>query len=102
VGGRRTLLGQAVGGCGRRRGVWLNGRGGQDLRRLMRKSYSTFTDKDVVPTRMVGENGIMELFHGPTFAFKDVALQVLAVPAPRARARRRALTRGGAGTGQPL
>lgn len=31
---------------------------------------------DVTPVVRVGEAWILELFHGPTFAFKDVALQV--------------------------
>ena len=30
----------------------------------------------VVPTKKIGDYYIMEIFHGPTFAFKDVALQV--------------------------
>ena len=49
-----------------------------DLRSLMQRSYQTFEDQDnPVPTKRVGDLQIMELFHGPTFAFKDVALQAL-------------------------
>jgi len=48
-----------------------------DLRKLMHQSYKTFAHKDIVPTVKVGDVHIMELFHGPTFAFKDVALQAL-------------------------
>eukprot|EP00931_Biecheleriopsis_adriatica_P104700 TRINITY_DN79335_c0_g1_i1.p1 TRINITY_DN79335_c0_g1~~TRINITY_DN79335_c0_g1_i1.p1 ORF type:complete len:495 (-),score=129.04 TRINITY_DN79335_c0_g1_i1:36-1520(-) len=48
-----------------------------DLRKLMQRSYETFSNKDVVPTVQVSDIHIMELFHGPTFAFKDVALQAL-------------------------
>ncbi|AEA34017.1 threonine synthase [Hippea maritima] len=48
-----------------------------DLRTLIGKSYSTFDTQEVTP--VVKKNGlfILELFHGPTFAFKDVALQFL-------------------------
>jgi len=48
-----------------------------DLRELMKRSYSTFAHSEIVPTVKVGDMHIMELFHGPTFAFKDVALQAL-------------------------
>lgn len=49
------------------------------LRLLSSGSYSSvqWTDKEVVPTRKIGDTYIMEIFHGPTFAFKDVALQAL-------------------------
>ena len=44
----------------------------------MKRSYQDFADRqDPVPTKKVGDLQIMELFHGPTFAFKDVALQAL-------------------------
>eukprot|EP00928_Gymnodinium_smaydae_P048157 TRINITY_DN32189_c0_g1_i1.p1 TRINITY_DN32189_c0_g1~~TRINITY_DN32189_c0_g1_i1.p1 ORF type:complete len:491 (-),score=101.89 TRINITY_DN32189_c0_g1_i1:118-1590(-) len=48
-----------------------------DLRDLMRRSYATFNHQQVVPAVKVNDCYIMELFHGPTFAFKDVALQAL-------------------------
>ncbi len=50
---------------------------GKELRGLIDRSYSTFDDKEVTPLRKVGKLWIMELFHGPTLAFKDVALQLL-------------------------
>ncbi|HYS43381.1 MAG TPA: pyridoxal-phosphate dependent enzyme, partial [Geobacteraceae bacterium] len=48
-----------------------------DLKRLIDASYDSFANKEITP--VVRENGvyILELFHGPTLAFKDVALQFL-------------------------
>lgn len=50
---------------------------GEDLERLIRDAYATFDHPDVVPLVSVGDVTVMELFHGPTLAFKDVALQFL-------------------------
>ncbi len=44
---------------------------------LLKRSLSTFRDPEVTPLRAVGDVHILELFHGPTLAFKDVALQFL-------------------------
>lgn len=50
----------------------------EDLRKLIEKSYATFRHADVTPLKRVSENEYcLELWHGPTFAFKDVALQLL-------------------------
>ncbi len=48
-----------------------------DLRALIEKSYSTFRTPEVAPVIPVGDFHIVELWHGPTLAFKDVALQFL-------------------------
>lgn len=47
------------------------------LRDLIDRSYATFTVPEVTPVVKKGEIHILELFHGPTLAFKDVALQFL-------------------------
>lgn len=48
-----------------------------DLRNLINRSYSTFAHPEVAPLVHCGDLHILELFHGPTLAFKDVALQFL-------------------------
>jgi len=48
------------------------------LKQMIDKSYSTFRDPRVTPVEpLVDGLYVLELFHGPTFAFKDVALQFL-------------------------
>ncbi|KAL3421528.1 threonine synthase [Phlyctema vagabunda] len=51
-----------------------------DLREVINRSYSTFRAPDTTPLVTLNEEDnlyLLELFHGPTFAFKDVALQLL-------------------------
>ena len=49
-----------------------------DLREIVESSYANFNHPDVAPLTQLGENEwVLELFHGPTLAFKDFALQVL-------------------------
>lgn len=49
-----------------------------DLKELVNKSYATFRSPEVTPVKKINDNlYVLELFHGPTFAFKDVALQFL-------------------------
>ena len=47
------------------------------LRGIVAKSYATFRHPEVTPVVKAGPVHLLELFHGPTLAFKDVALQFL-------------------------
>src|SRR5207244_5854639 len=50
-----------------------------DLARMVREAYGSFRHPAVVPLSQLGTNTFaLELFHGPTLAFKDVAMQLLA------------------------
>jgi threonine synthase len=49
----------------------------EDLRKLVDTSYATFTHPEVAPVVPAGGIYVLELFHGPTLAFKDIALQFL-------------------------
>jgi threonine synthase len=57
--------------------LFAGGISSADLKHLVDRSYATFSHPDITP--VVHRNGIyiLELFHGPTLAFKDVALQFL-------------------------
>ena len=48
-----------------------------DLKDIINRSYAAFPTKDVTPVVHFGDLHILELFHGPTLAFKDIALQFL-------------------------
>jgi threonine synthase len=48
------------------------------LRAIVAKSYTTFSDPAIAPLKRLGPKlHVLELWHGPTLAFKDFALQVL-------------------------
>ena len=48
-----------------------------DLKALIERSYATFDSPEITPLVPLGTVQLLELFHGPTLAFKDVALQFL-------------------------
>ncbi|MBI1262592.1 MAG: threonine synthase [Rhizobiales bacterium] len=50
-----------------------------DLRGMIAEAYASFNHRSVAPLVQIGPNDwLLELFHGPTLAFKDVAMQILA------------------------
>ncbi len=49
----------------------------QQLEDIVNRSYAVFDHPEVTPLVQHGNIHILELFHGPTLAFKDVALQFL-------------------------
>lgn len=50
----------------------------EDMKELVYTSYAGFNSPEVLPlTRLNDSLYVLELFHGPTFAFKDVALQLM-------------------------
>ena len=50
---------------------------GDDLDAIVADAFAAFDHPDIVPLVDLGEISILELFHGPTLSFKDIALQIL-------------------------
>ncbi len=48
-----------------------------EIEDLIDNSYKNFRVKDVVEIKKLGKINLLELFHGPTLAFKDIAMQVI-------------------------
>jgi len=63
--------------------------GDDEFARIVDDAYRTFDHPDVAPLVKIGsQTWVLELFHGPTLAFKDIAMQLLARLMDRALARR--------------
>ena len=48
-----------------------------EIKDLVDKSYKNFRVKEIVTIKKLGEMHLLELFHGPTLAFKDISMQVI-------------------------
>ena len=49
----------------------------KEIKELIENSYKNFRTKNVVNIKKIGKINLLELFHGPTLAFKDIAMQVI-------------------------
>ena len=51
----------------------------EDLKSIIKLAYQKFDTEEVTPLTKISENEyLLELFHGPTYAFKDIAMQFIA------------------------
>ena len=48
-----------------------------ELQSITQDAYKNFEDKEVVTIKKIGDINLLELYHGPTLAFKDIAMQVI-------------------------
>ncbi len=69
------------------------------LKELIEEAYQDFDVDEVVQLKNYGDYRVLELFHGPTLAFKDIALQLLGKILGRLLSGREAVTVIGATSG---
>ncbi len=49
----------------------------KEIQKLIENSYKNFRVNETVSVKKIGKISLLELFHGPTLAFKDIAMQVI-------------------------
>ncbi len=47
------------------------------IKLMLDKAYSSFDTKNIVEIKKIDNINLLELYHGPTLAFKDIAMQVI-------------------------
>lgn len=59
-------------------GLFLNDFSEEEVRQCVNKAYTNkFSEREITPLVSLSDAYVLELFHGPTSAFKDVALSIL-------------------------